>query len=90
MSVSRPHAPASVAGRDAPLIGDRGATRGRIATRWRWRAVKSPFISSRSNLANRIEPREPDPLAATCRSRLTFHKATPAASDATRDARARR
>jgi hypothetical protein len=32
MSVSHPHAPASVAGNDVPLIGERAATRGRIAT----------------------------------------------------------
>jgi hypothetical protein len=32
MSVSRPHAPASAAGNDAPLIAERAATRGRSET----------------------------------------------------------
>jgi hypothetical protein len=32
MSISRPHAATVVAGNDAPLIAERAATRGRIAT----------------------------------------------------------
>jgi hypothetical protein len=32
MSASRPHAASAVAANDAPLIGERAATRGRVAT----------------------------------------------------------
>ena len=60
MSVSRPHSPAFVAGHDAPLIGERAATRGRSAMEGGdEHAGAKSAIRSRSSLANRIERREP-------------------------------
>jgi hypothetical protein len=60
MSISRPHAPAHVAGNDAPLIGERAATRGRsvMEAGGEHTGVKGrhPFV---------LQPREPDRPAGT-------------------------
>jgi hypothetical protein len=57
MSVSRPHAPASIAHHDAPLIGDERAKRNRV--RRRERRCEECVIRSHSRLAKRIDRWEP-------------------------------
>jgi hypothetical protein len=57
-SVSRPHASAFVAGNDAPLVGERAATRGRSATEG---GDERGGVKDRSPFAQ--QPREPDRMA---------------------------
>jgi hypothetical protein len=60
ISVSRPYSAAFVAGHDAPLIGERAATRGSPRRKVAMSApVWKRALSVRSSLANRIARREP-------------------------------
>jgi len=81
INLSRPHPPAVVARHDAPLIGERAATRGRVATeggKERGGAKGSVICSSSRPRA----PRARRPPSAS-------HNATPASNGATREAHAR-
>jgi hypothetical protein len=81
MSVWRPHAAAFVAAHDAPLIGERAATRGRSATEGgdAHADAKSALLSWGSSLANAHGERRDQGRA---RSSITHSAAFVAGNDA--------
>jgi len=89
MRVSRRHSPAFVAGNDAPLIGERPATRGRSATEGgdARAGLKMRYPSSSSSRPTEARWHIRLVVAAGCTSNAST--ATPAASDATRGTLAR-